>query len=135
MNHEARVLIVDDSTENRLLLKVFLKAQPVRVDEAGDGAEAVGQAASTHYDLILMDIQMPVMDGLAATRAIRDRERAGGLASVPILALTADDSAVDRARSLDAGCNEHLRKPITRQSLVEVLQRWLPASGGDGEAT
>ena len=125
MNSGARVLIVDDSTENRLLLKVFLKKHPVEVDEATDGAEAVERVVGDHYALVLMDVHMPVMDGLDATRTIRQREHADGLARTPILALTADDTPADHKRSLEAGCDDHLVKPITRERLAHIMQHWL----------
>ena len=122
------MLIVDDSTENRLLLKVFLKKHSVIVDEAVDGAEAIEQTAQTHYDLVLMDVHMPVMDGLTATRSIREREQQHEQVRTPILALTADDTDADRQRSLAAGCDDHLVKPISRDTLRLVLERWLVPS-------
>jgi CheY-like chemotaxis protein len=128
MAERARILIVDDSVENRLLLKVFLKSQPLRVYEAVDGMEAVEQVLAGPFALVLMDINMPVLDGLEATRRIRSRERELGRAHTPILALTADDTDADRARSAEAGCDEHLVKPLSRDTLRQVLERWLPAT-------
>ena len=127
MTGSPRILIVDDSVENRLLLRVFLKQETVSVDEAVDGMQAVEQVLAARYDLVLMDVHMPVLDGLEATRRIRDAEARSGRARTPILALTADDTAEDRERSARAGCDAHLVKPITRESLREVLARWIPA--------
>jgi CheY-like chemotaxis protein len=125
MPGEPKLLIVDDSSENRLLLKVFLKNHPLQVDEAVDGAEAVERATATRYTLVLMDVHMPVMDGLEATRRIRALERTRGLTPTPILALTADDTEQDRQRSLDAGCDGHLVKPVSRATLQGAVRRWI----------
>ena len=130
MIHTAKLLIVDDSPENRLLLKVFLKQYPVQVDEAADGAQAVARLRTEHYDLVLMDVHMPVMDGLSATRAIRRQEHERGLRATTILALTADDSEQDKQDTLQAGCNAHLVKPISRDALWRELQRWLGETPG-----
>jgi CheY-like chemotaxis protein/HPt (histidine-containing phosphotransfer) domain-containing protein len=101
----------------------------VRADVAGNGREAVELAARVPYDLILMDCQMPVMDGFEATAAIRQREAAGGTRT-PIVALTANAMQGDRERCLAAGMDDHLAKPVTPQALSQVLERWRPAGGG-----
>ena len=117
-----KVLIVDDSVDSRLLMRAFLQRAVATLDEAPDGAAALARVRSAHYDLVLMDMHMPVMDGIAATRAIRELEsqRADGR-RVRILALTADDGAEDRQRSLDAGCDDHLVKPVSRKTLLAAL--------------
>ena len=91
------------------------------VDVAEDGAEALARFRATPYDLVLMDVQMPVLDGNAATRAIREWERAEGRSPTPILALTANAFSEDVQRSLDAGCTAHLSKPISKASLLAAI--------------
>src|SRR5665213_2065030 len=91
------------------------------VVEASDGAEALSMLEERPVDLVLMDCQMPVMDGYAATRAIRDREAKSGSSRLPIVALTADAFDDDAARSREAGMDAHLPKPYTRDQLRAVL--------------
>ncbi|MBF0164605.1 MAG: CHASE domain-containing protein [Magnetococcales bacterium] len=119
------ILIVDDSEDNILLVKTFLKRAPHRLDVALNGQEAVTRfTTGRHYDLILMDVQMPVMDGYAATRAIRAWERAHGFDPVPVIALTAHAFAENERQTLEAGCTEHLTKPITKPRLLDALGRY-----------
>lgn len=120
-----RLLLVEDNADNRLLIRSYLKREPFVVDEAENGAIAVACAGQQRYDLILMDVQMPVMDGHAATRAIRDLESANGLAPVPIIALTAHAVKEDMEKSLAAGCTAHLTKPIKKQVLLNALSEHL----------
>lgn len=98
-----RILIADDSKINLLLIRGYLKGTGYRLEEAEDGAIAVAKIKAEKYDLVLMDIQMPVMDGLEATRAIRDWEQERGLARTPIVALTASALDEDVRRTLEAG--------------------------------
>ncbi|MBF0153924.1 MAG: response regulator [Magnetococcales bacterium] len=116
-----RLLVVDDSDDNRLLIQAFLKNQPYRVDTAGEGATALEKLRLNRYDLVLMDLQMPVLDGLEATRLQRQREKEQGLPRVPILALTAHAMEEDERRALQAGCDRFLTKPIRRARLLAVL--------------
>jgi len=116
-----RLLLVEDNADNRLLIRSYLKREPYVVDEAENGAIAVSCAGQRHYDLILMDVQMPVMDGHTATRAIRDLEAATGATPVPIIALTAHAVKEDMEKSLAAGCTAHLTKPIKKQVLLDAL--------------
>ncbi len=116
-----RVLIVDDSPDNRLLLRAFLKGAASVLDEAADGREGVALFRERRYDVVLMDMHMPQMDGIEATRAMRALERERGGPRTPILALTADDSVHDRQRSLEAGCDEHLVKPVSKRALLAAL--------------
>ncbi len=127
----AVVLIADDSRDNRLLLGAYLKGQPYRLDFAEDGQAAVHKFAGGRYDLVLMDLHMPVMDGYEATRAIREVERQHGRARTPIIALTAS-AFEDAARAaFAAGCDEHVPKPIKKAVLLEVMRRYLdPAPTG-----
>ncbi len=92
----------------------------------------VAKVKSNRYDLILMDIQMPILDGFAATRAIREWERAQGLAPVPIVALTASALDEDVQRAREAGCNLHVSKPIKKKTLVPRRSRRSPATGRAG---
>jgi signal transduction histidine kinase/DNA-binding response OmpR family regulator len=123
----ARLLLVEDNADNRLLIKTYLKKEPYDVDEAENGALAVAAFGEQRYDLVLMDVQMPVMDGHAATRAIRDYEREHGRQPVPIIALTAHAVKEDMERSLAAGCTAHLTKPIKKQVLLGALAEHLAA--------
>ena len=123
-----RLLLVEDNPVNRELVTTLLAPFDVDIDTAENGAEAVDAVGATDYDLILMDVQMPVMDGLTATRHIR--ALASPRASrVPIIAMTANVLPEQVARCLEAGMNDHLGKPINPMKLVETLARW--AQGGD----
>ena len=124
----ARVLLVDDVELNRTVALAFLAEAGVQVDVAVHGREALDKVLATHYDLVLMDIQMPEMDGLSATRAIRKEAR---LRDLPIIAMTAHAMEGDRERSLQAGMQDHLTKPIHPDALYAALLRWItPRPGG-----
>ncbi|MBF0272969.1 MAG: CHASE domain-containing protein [Magnetococcales bacterium] len=119
------ILVVDDSEDNILLVKAFLKKTPHRLSVAQNGEEAVTRVTSgERFDLVLMDVQMPVMDGYAATRAIRAWERANGHAPIPVIALTAHAFAENERQTLEAGCSEHLTKPITKPRLLAAIDRY-----------
>jgi len=116
-----RILLADDSHDNRMLIEAYLKKTHHTVDHAEDGSVAVEKVKLNHYDLVLMDIQMPVMDGYTAVRTIRAWEHAQGTARMPIIALTA--SALDESvrRSLEAGCDAHVSKPVRKATLFETI--------------
>jgi signal transduction histidine kinase/CheY-like chemotaxis protein/HPt (histidine-containing phosphotransfer) domain-containing protein len=120
---DARVLLVEDNEVNQEVTLEILRELGLRPDLAEHGARAVEMARQNAYDLILMDVQMPVMDGLEATRAIR---RLPSYAKVPILALTANAFEEDRQRCLEAGMNAHLGKPVPAGALLDLLDKWLP---------
>jgi CheY-like chemotaxis protein len=120
-----RILIADDSEENIVLIEAYLQDCAFNLDTAANGAIAVDKVKSGHPHLVLMDVQMPVMDGLDATRAIRQWEARTNAIPVPILALTAHAGAEGVARSLEAGCTEHLTKPINKATLIEAVSRQL----------
>jgi CheY-like chemotaxis protein len=119
------VLLVEDNIVNRMIGAEMLKSFGVDVIEAEDGAQAVSMIERQRVDLVLMDIQMPVLDGYAATRKLRERESRLRLPRVPIVALTANAFDEDAAQSLAAGMDGHLAKPYSRVQLRELLQRWL----------
>ena len=121
----AHILIVDDSEDNRFLLGAYLEKSSYELTFAEDGRSAVEMARSRAFDLIVMDIQMPVMDGLTATELIRQEAREQGRAEVPILALTAHARQVDIEASLEAGCNAHLTKPILKQRFLRAIEEHL----------
>ena len=102
----------------------------MRFETARGGHEAVEKASHERFDAILMDLQMPEMDGFEATRAIRAQEAARGAAPVPIIALTAAVMLKDLLATEAAGMNDHVSKPINRQQLAATLSRWIPAQHG-----
>ena len=118
----ARILIAEDSEDNRLLLRVYLKNAPYTLTFVEDGERALQMARSHSFDLILMDLQMPVMDGLTSTRLIREAEREEGRERVPVVALTANVSTKDVEASLAAGCNCHVSKPVSKSKLLRVIE-------------
>jgi CheY-like chemotaxis protein len=122
-----RVLLVEDLATNRIVIKTMLKRLGIDCDDASNGEEAVKliQSDAVGYDLVLMDIQMPVMDGLKATELIRQWERDHAKARTPIAALTAGAYAEDRQNCKDAGMDDYLTKPIVVVELKAVLDRWL----------
>jgi signal transduction histidine kinase/CheY-like chemotaxis protein len=119
----ARVLLVEDNELNRQVATELLQQFGVQVDVAFHGAQALERLQMVEYDLVLMDMQMPVMDGLEATRRVREQSRWSRL---PIVAMTANAMAQDRQRCIDAGMNDYLSKPIEPALLCSKLLRWIP---------
>lgn len=119
-----QVLLVEDSPDNQLLIRSYLKKTDYLLDVADHGGIAVEKFKTTHYDLILMDIQMPVMDGYTATMAIRAWERDHDLPPTPIIALTALALREEGTRILEAGCNTHVTKPVKKSTLLEILHAY-----------
>ena len=124
-NLSGTVLLVEDNVVNRMIGAEMLKSFGVDVLEAEDGAQALGTLEKQRVDLVLMDIQMPVLDGYAATRQAREREARLRLPRVPIVALTANAFDEDAALAMAAGMDGHLSKPYSREQLRELVQRWL----------
>jgi CheY-like chemotaxis protein len=134
VEHGLRILLVEDSEDNRLLIQAFLKKMPYHLDICENGLMAVERFKSNLYDLVLMDVEMPVMDGYTATREIRKWEAEGNLQPTPIIALTAYAFEQDRQKSLHAGCNEHLTKPINKPRLLSTIETWTKKAG-KGQST
>jgi len=121
------LLLVEDSADNRLIIQAYFKRASDHIDIAENGAIAVEKFKSGKYDLVFMDVQMPVMDGYTATREIRKWEQEQGKKQTPIIALTAHAMKEDVQKSLDAGCTDHLTKPIKRATLMEAVQKYTGA--------
>jgi len=118
------ILLVEDSEDNRFLIQAYLKKIVCRIDIAENGAIAVEKFKKNKYDIILMDMQMPVMDGYTATREIRKLEKEKGLKHTPIIALTAYALKEEIKKSLDAGCDIHLSKPIKKVKLLGIIKKY-----------
>ncbi len=131
-----RVLVVEDNPVNQEVAALLLREMGCRVDVAANGLEALQACSRQEYQLIFMDCQMPVMDGLQAAAELRRREAGAGSRRVPIVALTAHSLKGDRENCLTAGMDDHLGKPFTSAQISAMLQKWLPPPGApSGEAT
>jgi CheY-like chemotaxis protein/HPt (histidine-containing phosphotransfer) domain-containing protein len=138
-----RILLAEDNITNQQVALGILKKLGLRADAVANGAEAVRALETLPYDLVLMDVLMPEMDGLEATRRIRDARSAVRNHRIPIIAMTAGAMQGDREKCLEAGMNDYMSKPIVPQALAEALDKWLPgesaaatkqAGGGPPEA-
>ena len=116
------ILVVDDFDDTRLLLRTWLERRGFRVVEAENGLEAIDQAETESPDLIIMDMQMPQLDGLSATRRIRDLKSHD---YVPIVAVSAYGANEYRSRALDAGCTEYVPTPFEPEALSQLIERLL----------
>ncbi len=117
-----RVLVVDDNSVSQLLMKKLLQRAGCSADIAATGPQAVGMLSQGTYDLVLMDVQMPDMDGYETTRQIRQSPTFG---RIPVVAMTAHAMKGDREKCLEAGMNDYLSKPIRASELCEKLRLWL----------
>jgi len=124
----AQLLLVEDNEVNQMLTVEFLDIFGCRADIANNGEEAVILFLENHYDLILMDCQMPIMDGYQATQAIRKLEKKNHSRRIPIIAMTAHVMAGDRQECLNAGMDDYIGKPFAVKRLLDILSKWLPAS-------
>lgn len=123
-----KILYIEDNDQNFYLVSFILGAQGHTVTRARDGREGIDLATREHPDLILLDIQLPVMDGYATARELR---RIPGVAATPIVALTSYAMAGDREKALEAGCTGYIEKPINPKTFTEQIKNYFPA----GEAT
>ena len=121
----ANVLLVEDNEINQQVAREILEGAGLNITLANDGQEAVNAVKESNYDAVLMDVQMPVMDGYTATREIRKEDR---LKELPIIAMTAHAMAGDEDKSLQAGMNGHVTKPIDPEQLFSTLQKWIKPS-------
>jgi PAS domain S-box-containing protein len=129
-----RLLLADDSVDNRLLVKAHLKRMPCQIDEAENGEVAAQKFVAGGYDVVLMDLQMPVVDGLQAMRLIREYERTSGGGHTPIIALTASALEEDVRRSFDAGADAHVSKPVRKATLLEAIGKVVEMPGASAHA-
>jgi signal transduction histidine kinase/CheY-like chemotaxis protein len=132
----ARLLLVEDNPVNLLVAQKLIAILGCHADTAVHGEIALQKMRDEHYDAVLMDCQMPVLDGYSATRRWREHETTSGAARLPIIAMTANAMAGDRQRCLDAGMDDYLSKPIARDELAACLRRWCkPASAASVPGT
>jgi two-component system, cell cycle response regulator DivK len=124
-SRQQTVMIVEDYDDTRLLLRRALEAQGYRALEAINGQEAVDLSMREHPDLILMDLDLPILDGIAATEHIRQQP---GMTAVPIIAVTAYPMSYTRVKAFAKGCDGYVAKPIDFTDLLELLRRYLPAN-------
>jgi CheY-like chemotaxis protein/HPt (histidine-containing phosphotransfer) domain-containing protein len=124
----ARILVAEDSLDNQFLIEAYLKGSPYSFTFVADGRAAVKQFQDGVFDVVLMDMQMPIMDGLTATRAIREIEDRQGRRTVPIVALTANAHREAIQACLSAGCTAHLSKPISKAGLLRAVEEQLASA-------
>ncbi|WP_051295136.1 response regulator [Maridesulfovibrio bastinii] len=117
-----KILLAEDSENNVLLVQLFLKKLPYEIDVANDGKEAVDKFLMGKYDLVLMDIEMPVTDGYQATEQIRKYEAENGKERTPIIAVTAHVMAENREKAYKSGCDLFLTKPVKKADLISTIQ-------------
>jgi PAS domain S-box-containing protein len=130
-----RVLVADDSADNCLLIQTLLKSVGCRLDQAENGEVAFGKFTSGKYDVVLLDIHMPVMDGYVAARKIRQWERDHNRGHTPIIALTASVLDEEVGKSFEAGCDTHVSKPVRRQTLLAAIDGVTDAMRNRRQAT
>lgn len=122
---ERNILLVEDSEDNKQLIELYLKKLPYKIDTAENGLVAVEKYKKNHYSLVLMDIQMPVMDGYTATQKIREWEKENNMSPTPIVALTANAFKEDEEKSLKAGCTGYMSKPVHKMTLLEMVGKYV----------
>lgn len=124
VNKNLKILLVDDNPENRFIIKRFLDESEVTISEAGDGQEAVDIFNKEKFDIIFMDINMPVKDGMQATKEIRTLEKENKLIPTIIIALSANALTKEYDRAMHSGCDDYLTKPISRGRLLTTIEKW-----------
>jgi CheY-like chemotaxis protein len=120
------ILVAEDNEDNRFIMKMLLETRGYRVLTAANGHEAIASAERERPDMILMDLRMPLLNGLAATRQLRQHADAR-LRLLPVIALSAYDPAQHRAVAIAAGCNDYVTKPIDYDALEKLIETFLPA--------
>ena len=120
-----KILVVDDDKNICELLRLYLVKEGYNVTMVHDGGAALAEFDKLHPDLVLLDVMMPVMDGLDAARCIRSLDRSDAK-SVPIFAITANAFSDDKERSYKAGMNEHISKPIIKKDLLRIMKKYIP---------
>jgi CheY-like chemotaxis protein len=128
------VLVAEDSAVNQTVALGMLKRLGLRADAVGNGLEAIEALSTIPYDLVLMDVQMPVMDGLEATRRIREEASPVLDRRIPVIAMTANAMQGDREACLQAGMDDYVAKPVKSEALAEALARWLPHTASTASA-
>ncbi|MBC77755.1 MAG: hypothetical protein CME64_17250 [Halobacteriovoraceae bacterium] len=123
-NYNLRVLIVDDSEGNRDLIKAYLKKYPFELSIAENGEEALALMKDKVFDIVFMDMQMPVMDGYTATKQYREWESENQVKKVPVIALTAYALEEEARKSMAAGCDEHITKPVKKKTILKCILEW-----------
>jgi CheY-like chemotaxis protein len=117
-----KMLLVDDSEDNRILIKEYLKNTNHVITEADNGENAIVEMKQSSFDIILMDMQMPVMDGYVATQKIREWEKQTNHSHTPIVAITANAMREEQDKCISVGCDLYLSKPILKKTLIDLLQ-------------
>jgi CheY-like chemotaxis protein len=121
-----RVLVAEDAVSNQLLIKILLNKLGLHVTTVENGQRAVEEVSQQSFDMIFMDIQMPVMDGYEATRLIREK----GI-TTPIIAVTANTNRGERDSCLQAGCNDYVPKPICNEVLIQAIRKHMPPGNSE----
>ncbi len=135
LDHNVAILLADDSSDNLFLIQSYLKHSGYQLDTAETGKVAFEMYQARKYDLVLMDVQMPVMDGHTATRMIREWETQSNVNPIPIIALTAHAYQEEMQTSFAAGCSDHLTKPIKKNTLLNAIQKWIKQGSRQAEDT
>jgi CheY-like chemotaxis protein/HPt (histidine-containing phosphotransfer) domain-containing protein len=132
---KVRILLAEDNITNQQVALSMLEKMGLRADAAANGVETLKALETLPYDLVLMDVQMPELDGLEATRKIRDPLSAVLNHRVPVIAMTAHAMPEDRGRCLDAGMDDYIAKPVDFKTLAAILEKWLPKHGTEEKET
>ncbi|WP_320041941.1 PocR ligand-binding domain-containing protein [uncultured Desulfobacter sp.] len=130
-NTGGRILLAEDNITNQQVAKGILQKLGLSVDTVANGADAVDALTRNHYDIVLMDVQMPEMDGMEATRKIRNPRSATLNPNIPIIAMTAHVMAGDRETCLEAGMDDYISKPVNQRILADKLKQWMPDTHRD----
>jgi len=128
-----RILVVDDVVTNREILYLLLETSGATIDQAADGEEAVRMFSRNKYDLVFMDLHMPVMNGYNATKNIRSLPLLWAI-STPIISVSAESSVELHAKCRAVGINDHISKPVATKDLYEKIAKWMPNASGLGKA-